>query len=302
MTAAITDNQTVQDKPQFPPRHAVPVAAAVCIYKNTIVCIDTAGRAVPGADTANFQCAGIARAKADNAAGAAAAIKVEVQYGTRFLMPCTGITQAMLGDALYVLDDQTLGPASSATNDIFAGVLVEFVSTTLAWVAIPGLGGFPVSALTVSPSELNKLDAVTGYPVEAIEVDFTETTGAGVYTGSVAVPAGATILDIIVSGVALWNTTTSANMIVGDVADPNGYYDNIDLKATDLLAGESLSFALAGGKAGAYIANSQVSPRYSASARVVSGIITSVGAAGTLGRTRMTVVFVLPTSTAATKV
>ena len=56
-------------------------------------------------------------------------------------------------------------------------------------------------------------------------------------------------------------------MDVGDVADPNGYYAAINLKATDLLAGESISFALAGGKAGAYIANSQVSPRYAAAER-----------------------------------
>jgi hypothetical protein len=67
---------------------------------------------------------------------------------------------------------------------------------------------------------------------------------------------------------------------VGDVADDDGYFTGVDLKATDLLAGESLSFALAGGKAGAYIANSQVSPRYSASARVVSGIITTASTGG----------------------
>lgn len=137
------------------------------------------------------------------------------------------------------------------------------------------------------------------YPVEAHEVTFTE-DGAGTYTGSVSVPAGATILDIIVNGVALWAAATSATLKVGDATDDDGYYTGVNLKATDLLAGESLSFALAGGKSGAYIANSQVSPRYSASARVISGIVTSVGA-GTTGRTRMTVIFSLPTASAATK-
>lgn len=147
--------------------------------------------------------------------------------------------------------------------------------------------------------DLNKLSAITGYPVEAHEVTFTE-DGAGTYTGSVSVPAGATILDIIVNGVALWTAAVSATMIVGDGTDPDGYYIGVNLKATDLLAGESISFALAGGKAGAYIANSQVSPRYSASARVISGVVTSVGA-GTAGRTRMIVIFTLPTASAATK-
>ena len=156
-----------------------------------------------------------------------------------------------------------------------------------------------LNGLTASVTELNKLDAITGYPVEAHEVTFTE-DGEGVYTGSVSVPAGATILDIIVNAVALWAAGTSATMIVGDVTDDNGYFTGVNLKATDLLAGESISFESAGGKAGAYIANSQVSPRYSATARVVSGIITSTGA-GTTGRTRMVVIFAMPTATAATK-
>lgn len=142
-------------------------------------------------------------------------------------------------------------------------------------------------------------------PVISKEASFTETSGAGTYTGSVAVPAGASIHDILINGVALWNSAGACTLKVGDVADDDGYYTGVDLKATDLLAGESLSFALAGGKAGAYIANSQVSPRYSATARVVSGIITQASGTGTLGRTRMTVVYSLPRSadvTAATKV
>lgn len=154
--------------------------------------------------------------------------------------------------------------------------------------------------LTATFTELNKVDGITGYPLQAQEVTFTE-DGAGTYTGSVSLPAGATLHDILINGVALWTAATSATLKVGDATDDDGYYTGVNLKATDLLAGESLSFALAGGKAGAYIANSQVSPRYSATARVISGIVTSVGA-GTAGRTRMTVVYSLPgAQTAATK-
>lgn len=131
--------------------------------------------------------------------------------------------------------------------------------------------------------------------VKCAEATFTETTAAGVYTGSVAVPANASILDILVNGVALWAAGTSATLKVGDVADDDGYYTAVNLKATDLLAGESLSFANAGGKAGAYIANSQVSPRYSATARTVSGIITTVGT-GATGVTKMSVIWAHPYS------
>ncbi len=133
--------------------------------------------------------------------------------------------------------------------------------------------------------------------INAVEMLFTETTGAGVYTGAVELPAGATLLDIIINGVALWTATTSATLKVGDGDDDDGYYTGVDLKATDLLADESLSFSEAGGKAGAYIANSQVSPRYAAAARTISGVVTTVGAAGNAGRTRMLVVYASPGET-----
>jgi hypothetical protein len=154
----------------------------------------------------------------------------------------------------------------------------------------------------VTPGQLTTIAASGFAGVVAKEVTYTE-NGAGTYTGAVSVPAGATILDIIVNGVALWTAGTSASMEVGDGTDPDGYFTAVDLKATDLLAGESISFALAGGQAGAYIANSQVSPRYAAAARTITGTVVSVGA-GTAGRTRMTVVYHLPLSadvTAATQ-
>src|SRR6185312_14956545 len=60
-----------------------------------------------------------------------------------------------------------------------------------------GAYGTIPDGITASSTELNKLVGITGYPVQAAEVTFTETAGAGVYTGSVSIPAGATILDII---------------------------------------------------------------------------------------------------------
>jgi hypothetical protein len=147
-------------------------------------------------------------------------------------------------------------------------------------------------------SQLNSTPVPSGAGFLVVaERTFAE-NGAGTYTASVALPAGATLDDIIVNGVALWAAATSATMKIGDGADDDGYYTGVNLKATDLLAGESLSFALAGGKAGAYIANSQVSPRYSATARTITGVVTSVGA-GTTGRTRMVVKYAIQGTTAA---
>ncbi len=146
--------------------------------------------------------------------------------------------------------------------------------------------------------------------VKAVERTFRE-VGAGVYTGSVVVPAGAILLDVVVHNVALWDARRAAVMIVGDVADPNGFFDAIDLKKTDLLAGEGISFAFPGGLEGADLvstltegtpnttASMHMNRRYLATERTITGQVTSVGP-GTAGRTRMTVVYVLPETAAAT--
>lgn len=138
-------------------------------------------------------------------------------------------------------------------------------------------------------------------------VTVTETTGAGVYTGSVTVPAGAVIEDIKLWSTVLWTATTSATGKVGDVADDDGWYTGIDLKATDLLVGEQIRFGSTGGKEGAYYvaATGLLSTAYSATARVISFIVTTVGAAGSAGRSFMEVKWNTPAGSfvnAATKV
>ncbi len=131
------------------------------------------------------------------------------------------------------------------------------------------------------------------------------TAGAGVYTGTVAIPAGCTIIDVIIDGIAVWDNAGTAVLKVGDAGNDAGFYTGVNLKATDLVAGESLSFAKAGGKEGAYVTATHVAPRYSAAARNVIGVITTASTGGTAGRTRMTVVYSAPLAAdvvAATKV
>lgn len=139
--------------------------------------------------------------------------------------------------------------------------------------------------------------------VQAREATFTETSGSGTYTAGIDLPAGATIHDIIVQGVALWDNAGAVTMKVGDT-DDDGFYTGINLKATDLLAGESLSFAQSGGKAGAYNigTNTHWTNRYSASARTINGIVTTASTGGSAGRTRMIVIYSTdPDPLAATK-
>lgn len=178
------------------------------------------------------------------------------------------------------------------------GGAIDGAATDAAVILRPGESR---TFLFHSATVIKSLQQVGG--VFADEITFTETVTAGVWTGTVLLPAGSTLLDVVINGVALWDSETSATMIVGDGTDPDGYFTAVDLKAADLLAGESLSFALAGGREGAYIANSQVSPRYAAAARSVIGVVTKVGDTGSAGRTRMTVYWSYnPNAVAATKV
>ena len=149
----------------------------------------------------------------------------------------------------------------------------------------PTFFSIPLSSLS------SHIGTMTGTPLQSKEVTFTE-NGAGTYTGTVALPAGATIVDIIVHATALWTAAVSAVMDVGDT-DPDGFYAAVDLKATELILTESISFAKAGGKEGVYITATHVLARYSAAARNIIGVVTSVGA-GTAGRTRMTVLYSAP--------
>ena len=165
-----------------------------------------------------------------------------------------------------------------------------------------------LDGILASVAELNETKGLTESPLQTAELTFEETTGAGTYTGSVTLPAGSTLVDIIIHNTAVWTATTSATMKVGDVANDDGYFIGIDLKATDLVAAEAISFGYTGGLEGADLdggesAGDHVRRRYLAAARVISGIIITVGAAGNAGRTRMTVVFSRPqTPVAATKV
>jgi hypothetical protein len=172
----------------------------------------------------------------------------------------------------------------------------------MPFAAEPDTGLFRESAgvvgLAVGGTKVGTFDA-TGFAggVHLKEVLFTE-EGAGTYTGTIALPAGSRILDIGVDGQVLWTAATSAAIIVGDDTDPDGFFTSTNLKATDLLAGEINNLEHPGGKAGVYIASEQ-RVLYSATARNVVGVVTSVGA-GTAGRTRLYVAYGVAAATAAT--
>lgn len=120
-----------------------PVVASDIIYKGALVSINAAGYAIPASDTAATFCVGVADEKVDNSSGSAGDKWVRVLSGRAFRITASSITQAMVGESMCVVDDNTVDDAADTTNDVIVGRLVEFISTTEGWVYIPE-GGYNI--------------------------------------------------------------------------------------------------------------------------------------------------------------
>jgi predicted RecA/RadA family phage recombinase len=113
-----------------------PVAAAVKIYAGSLVCANAQGFAAPAADTAGLKFLGVALEQVDNTGGANGGKVVRLRRSGVFEFNAASITQAMVGDPMYVKDDNTFDDAGGCTNDIKAGVLVKYVTDTKGWIDI----------------------------------------------------------------------------------------------------------------------------------------------------------------------
>jgi len=158
--------------------------------------------------------------------------------------------------------------------------------------------GIALEAASGDGSQIEVLrlpEPVGGSGLLSETVTFTE-DGDTTYTGTVSIPAGATLVDIIIDAVSLWDDGTSAVLKVGDETDDDGFFTGVNLKATDLLAEQSINFDRTGGKEGAYLAGTAThwTDRYRATARTVTGVVTTGGQDGSAGVTRMLVIYALP--------
>ncbi len=113
-----------------------PVAAGAKIYAGSLVCVNADGFAVPAADTSGYVFVGVALEQMDNSAGANGAKSLRVRREGVFEFDAASITQAMVGDPMYVVDDHTFDDAAGPTNDIKVGLLVKFASATKGWIDI----------------------------------------------------------------------------------------------------------------------------------------------------------------------
>lgn len=156
--------------------------------------------------------------------------------------------------------------------------------------------------VTADAAELNKLDGVTASTAEINKltgmvsllvlkpVTLTETEGAGTYTGSVIIPDGGVVLDVIFHNTALWTAAVSAIAKVGDSGDDDGIFKNVDLK-TDPALGTFISYQRKDTGVGDYLGTKLlVYP----TSDTITAIVAGVGAGGGAGRTTMYVLYLVP--------
>jgi len=110
------------------------VAAGARIFAGSLVCLNAAGHALPGADTANFKFVGVATEQVDNTLGSNGDITVRVRRKGVFRFVASGMAITDIGAAVRVSDDQTV--AKSTTNSVACGTIAEFISATEVGVDI----------------------------------------------------------------------------------------------------------------------------------------------------------------------
>ena len=111
---------------------AYKVTSGETVYAGGLVMISSAGTAQAAAASASNQgCVGVATA---TVTGSAAGETVVVQEGI-FLMTGTSLAQSCVGAKAYASSDQDVDE-TQGTNQPVAGLFVEFVSATSAWVDV----------------------------------------------------------------------------------------------------------------------------------------------------------------------
>lgn len=100
-------------------------------------------------------------------------------------------------------------------------------------------------------------DSIRGMP--AFEGMRIQEDGETSYDGKLWLPTNSILLNVIVYQVALWTDTGAVTMNVGlydtsgTAIDADGIYTGVNMKATDLLADEMLTFYRQGGVGGAFL-------------------------------------------------
>lgn len=188
--------------------------ASTTIYSGGMVMLNTSGTLEPAAASATAKkVVGIALATKTSAASGN--YYVEVQEGS-FLLEGTTLSQSDVGSFVYAEDDQTVDNATGS-NEIVAGVLVQYVSASSGWVYLSSTIGDGESltggnAGTID-NQTNGSWAITEAG-ETLSLDYSsnlvdiDASGTG---ASVTVTSTGTILLLNAGISAGWTAPTGAN-------------------------------------------------------------------------------------------
>lgn len=194
------------------------VAAAVKCYAGGIAVLDAAGNIKPGVTATGLICVGRFEEYVDNTAGLAGDVSATAKRGTfRFANSGGGdaIAAAQIGDACYIVDDQTVAKTSNGATRSVAGIIAD-VDSAGVWVRM-GFDTFvsPAGSLLAA----NNLSDVASKP--------TARTNLGGGADKVILPmgpvslvgAGAAVLRIVapVAGeIAAIRSVTNGALTTGD--------------------------------------------------------------------------------------
>lgn len=197
---------------------SLPLAAVKC-YAGGIAVVNSAGYVTPGTAAAGLIYLGRFEETADNSAGAAGALSVQVRVGKIFKWgnyASDAITQAELGKPCYIYDDATVAKTSSAGTRSPSGIVV----------------GVDADGVWVAGAERNHLTATAALDFASIaaaaSADLTITVAGAAVNDSVslglpAAPTGGLIFQAFVSAA---NTVTvrATNITAGAVDAASATY------------------------------------------------------------------------------
>lgn len=106
---------------------AVPVAANAKIYAGALTVANATGYAAPGSTATTLTYLGRAEEAVDNTGGADGAKTALIRRGKAFKYKNSGadpVTQAELGKACYIVDDETVAKTNGTSTRSAAGIVV----------------------------------------------------------------------------------------------------------------------------------------------------------------------------------
>ena len=145
MSASAADRNTQQSGLQV---RTLPISAAAILFAGCLCCLDSDGYVIDGTDATAQKFAGIAQEAFDNTDGTDGTdedgndANVVLYTEGAFRFASASLTEADIGKAVYLLDNQTVVKSGHADLDfhIYVGRIISIESATVVWVAIDPYG------------------------------------------------------------------------------------------------------------------------------------------------------------------